>query len=468
LTGINFRNVKLLYASVTLISLIVTAGLFYSVIPARVREGNKPRTGSWLELYYYTFYLEKNPRFFLIRDGLKVARQHFWLGSGPGTFRLTFAPVQSLDHAQVEPNGLYDSPHNNYLYILCTRGVFTLGVHLGILILIMKGGWKMLQRPQQVPLKDRFLAMALMSSMGIYVIWSLASFDSLSTLPTTFTLFALFSCLYSSHFPWVPSERWQKGLTWATRLFILAMIPLALAGIYYPYRIYKADQFFNLAKSARLATGRALADDEMGKAARLHDATVKLMTLATQANPYESSYYLEWMESNLEIYDHTADPRYVEDIMNLRERAYRHSWIPQKINHSMMRYYAMQKNIPAAISEGEQALNYTPHSTVLLNHLGKLYLMLKTERSLSQARESFDHVLRVDPRNEEALMAEAEMALKNNQFQLAGELAIRSGLRPPTNTEKIKKFLQLVERRSNAFNALPANPQTTNSANSAR
>ncbi|WP_197081055.1 O-antigen ligase family protein [Gordoniibacillus kamchatkensis] len=92
-------------------------------------------------------------RWYIWKASLPLIKEHFWLGSGPNTFRHVFHPGIDPDYKKyIGTAKIYDA-NNDYLQIALTMGVPTLIVYLLFLFMVLHSGFKkarMLKGDQQI------------------------------------------------------------------------------------------------------------------------------------------------------------------------------------------------------------------------------------------------------------------------------------------------------------------------------
>ena len=81
-------------------------------------------------------------RLLLWRDTLRMAGEHWAVGSGPETFSVQFPRYQSADLARAYPDFYHESPHNIFLDALATQGILGLAVLLALGALSFRAGWR--------------------------------------------------------------------------------------------------------------------------------------------------------------------------------------------------------------------------------------------------------------------------------------------------------------------------------------
>ncbi len=81
-------------------------------------------------------------RLLLWRDTLRMAGEHWAVGSGPETFSVQFPRYQSADLARAYPDFYHESPHNIFLDALATQGILGLAVLLALGALAFRTGWR--------------------------------------------------------------------------------------------------------------------------------------------------------------------------------------------------------------------------------------------------------------------------------------------------------------------------------------
>ncbi len=103
-----------LTATATLLLVALTMAFYFTPAGARLRArafwASEDRLGG--------------SRLLLWRDSLRMSGKHWLLGYGPETFAVEFPLHQSLDLARAFPDFYHESPHNIFLDVLVSKGVF--------------------------------------------------------------------------------------------------------------------------------------------------------------------------------------------------------------------------------------------------------------------------------------------------------------------------------------------------------
>jgi O-antigen ligase len=175
--------------------------------------------------------LRGGARFWLWRDSLRMAGQHFIVGFGPETFGLEFPRYQSVELSSAYPDFYHESPHNIFLDALVSDGIPGLSILAGFAAL----GWLAARRAaRQGQPAAPYLASALVAGLtaGLFVCF---------TLPGALYFYATVAMLTGLAIP--PATSWAEPRSrfWEqTPAFALALTAVATF-LYFAVRLTAAD-----------------------------------------------------------------------------------------------------------------------------------------------------------------------------------------------------------------------------------
>jgi O-antigen ligase/tetratricopeptide (TPR) repeat protein len=435
-TGIKYKNPSILFG------IIITICLMTSV-PLNIYKGKEG--ASLRKIYFQIFHFDENPRYFLFRDSLKVIKDHFFFGTGEGTYRIAYMPYKSLENEIAEPKANYDSPHNNYLTIFATQGFFAFLCYMSIFVIFVRNGLKMIFRGD-LSKEDRMLVIVLLSSFSSYLIWSMSSFDSNVTNPIVFTIYACFSSLYY----FLSRENYSTPVFETTIISVvkiivaLILIPLAFLSIWSTQQIYTADQHY--AKAVRIkksALIRGQKSKEQG--IRYMSAARAEINKALEYNHRESFYNVDQADVLFNLFKMTENKSYIPEVYKFLKKGKVHSWDPGKYYLVRMKLELAQGKKDEAIKYAETVLHDLPYNYIVRSQLGYLYFQRKTAEAFRKALEHFKIALQVRPQDTISLAYSGEIYLRAGKFQLAKLFAKRALQYAGKGREQIKNLLKRID-----------------------
>jgi len=100
-------------------------------------------------------------------------------GIGIETYRYAFMSHKSKVLEALDPMTNHDNPHNNYLYVLASCGLFGLFAYCWLLWRLLSTAWRRFRDPER-DRADRAVAFGVVCSFFSYSIYSIAGFDSVA------------------------------------------------------------------------------------------------------------------------------------------------------------------------------------------------------------------------------------------------------------------------------------------------
>lgn len=371
----------------SLIALSLLAGLV--IFPLTLNQEFRQRATSisrWKE----------QPRLYLWRDTLPLIQKYPILGSGPETFRVSFMPYKSLKLATMERNVNYDNPHNHFLYLWATTGLFGIAAFLFIIFCCFSEAMKKIKTDK--PFMPPPLSLGIITSLEAYIIAMLTGIDTIPTIFYFYTLAALIAGGYNCEGTTI------RGATRFTvkRYFLIALALIFVLACYDSYRCVHADRL-------ALTALRSFKREHLS----LPEAHA-LLKRSCSLLPRQSFYPLQLGAVCLKIAQ--SEPNNgaaLRESLEWGYRSLRHSWSPENSYHLLSMCYLYGRHFSTSKRIARQGLALDPNNVALRSTL-----------ALSLAHQG---------RHKEALK-EVEMALSINPSQVTA-VAIKKWLTvtPPTN-----------------------------------
>ncbi|MCK5072928.1 MAG: O-antigen ligase family protein, partial [Bacteriovoracaceae bacterium] len=397
--------------------------------------------------YFSTFHFEKIPRYFLFRDSTYVIKDHFFFGTGEGTYRIAYMPYKSIENEIAEPKANYDSPHNNYLTVWATQGVFAFIAYMSIIFIFFRGAFKTISSTT-VNRDDKLLMGTLLASFFAYLLWSLTSFDSNVTNPIMIGLFASFSVLlYLIRRDEITVEsKYASKIIMVCKGFMILLIPLAILSIITVQKLYNADQHY--AKTVRFKNTaiKYLNKKEKEKAVKIMSMARREANKAISMNPRESFYHVEMADIHFNLFKLTGAKHHIQETYKFLKNSREHDWDPGKYYLVKMKLELSQGNKNEAIRYAESVLKDLPYNFIVRSQLGYLLFQRRTAKAFKKALEHFRITLRIKPNNLVSLVYTSEIYLRFGKFNLARQFANKAMVAHPSRKKQLIGLLQKINK----------------------
>lgn len=295
------------------------------------------------------FRFEESIRFQVWINTFRLIAEHFFLGVGPETFRQNFSPYNSPQLEIMTPNINFDNPHNNYLYIFASVGIFGFLAYLLILFVPVFKGIKFFLQNQNI--RGEQMTFIVCSILG-YCFWTLTGFEAMSSLPVLYFAFALFAL---GTFKNLPAKPFPTTLL-PIKILIVALIPFHAWNAYDSVQRYRADS--------------ALAYGYRNRKVITKDEMVKRHKEATLIYPNESFYALKlgdaffYRGKNHPV--KTTALEYIKLADKQADIAFNHSWAPENVCLLKIKIASTLGDLRSTGYWIDRALEHSPHTKFLV------------------------------------------------------------------------------------------------------
>ena len=399
----------------------------------------------------------------------------FPFGIGMETYRYAFMSHKSKLLEALDPMTNHDNPHNNYLYVLASYGIFGLLAYAWLLWRLLSTAWRRFTATE-LSRTDRAIALGVVTSFTSYAGYSIAGFDSVACSVFLYFLLGCTAVYFAPTFadgarrPILVHARrqWHRfrgrpdpapstvpvGVTIAVAAVL--GIPL-LHSLHSIQRIYRADSAF------------------VQRSGRTYDAKIKDTLEAIALNPEESFYRQNLGSTYAEAartYRRAAGEarqrgetakakgmlaqgrKYLAKSETALHAALNHAWAPENIFIAQFQgKYAWQQPEEAERAL-ERALEHSPHLGPVRANLA--VLKLTHRKAYEEALVDCLWVLDVDPNNMHALRTCARsyhQLGKLDEAKVYFDRAKKKAPRDPTLAAYLRDYDRSVQAAKTASSA---------------
>jgi len=441
-TGIALKISTAIYVTIFILTMMI-------IIPLNIYTSKDSFAGKYFSIFHY----EDLPRYYLLRDSIYVIKKNFFLGTGEGTYRIAYMPHKSLQNEIAEPKANYDSPHNNYLTVLATQGIFAFLAYLAIFVLIFKKGIQAVISPD-IHNNDKYLVITFLTIFFSYLVWSLASFDSDVTNPVMVGLYASYSYLIYELFYKNDTFFNEQKIIFATKILMIILIPFAALSVYQSYLIYQADAFYGMGLRIKNSSIKYLSSANPTDKQTALNVLTKANTLIAKAleyNPKESFYNVEMADLHHSLYVLTGDQYHLDQIYKYLDLSAIHSWDPGKYYMVKVKTELTRGRNQEAIKYATEVLKDLPHNAIVRSQLGYMLFKEGGADNFKQALVHFERALKVDKTNLLALVYTSEIFLRFGKFEAARMFAQKSMAAYPEKSNEIKGLLARIDTMEKTY-----------------
>lgn len=442
-TGIEFKRATHLYIGIFAVCMAI-------IVPLKIYASKD----GFVNKYFSIFHYEELPRYYLIRDSIYVIKKHFFFGTGEGTYRIAYMPHKSLKNEIAEPKANYDSPHNNFLTVFATQGVFAFIAFMAIFVLIFRKGIQAIADPN-IKNEDKHLVVTILAAIFSYLVWSLASFDSNVTNPIMVGLYAAFSFLIYELYYKNDNIPKEKECIVGTKVLMGIIIPFAILSIYQSYIIYQGDINYGMGLRIKKAAGRYIKSKdpkERQKGKMILNKAKQYLKKAIKYNPNESFYNIEMADLHHSLFVMNGDRYTMQEIYKYLKLGQVHSWDPGKHYMVKMKTELTRGRRKVAIDHATSVLKDLPHNSIVRSQLGFLLFKEGGAENFKKALKHFERALKVDKRNLISLIYTSEILLRFGKFEVAKNYAIRAIKLHPAKRHQINGLLRRIQETQKKFN----------------
>lgn len=334
-------------------------------------------------------------RFYIWQTGLRIIKEHPFLGVGPDALRLVSPQFEKIEFIRTEGgrNCLIDKAHNEILDMAITRGLLGLAAYFWIIILLFIFAYKTYSSIKE---ENRILLVGVLSAIVSYLVQNEVGFGIIGTS-------SLFWLLLGMAIPiGMPKPQLTKPIKLPAIIRLVICIPLLIL-IYYlislSFRPYKADIYYKngLAMVSYNNIDQAIAsyekaleyyDEEFyyGEVLNAYnikfDKTQDIQWLnrlidkgeeAVRCNPLHPYYYNLLSSSYGQKYIRTGDETYAHKSIEASKMALKYKPLFADPYNNMAAIYVRQGKYEEATKEMEQASLLFPDDANYLRILGELY-----------------------------------------------------------------------------------------------
>lgn len=196
--------------------------------------------------------LPKTARWLLWRDSFKAFWFHPLTGSGIATFSNMFEYVISYELKNMDPRNYYDHAHSVYIHTLCTMGILGLVTYV---IFLFYGIISALRAyfNNDVIRNDRYLFLAVFSSLTGFSLFALADFEDTTILLYLFVILAMLKTVYNRYydirFSAALNEKSLNTISYARNVLFIVIMLYCNYNIYNIYNDLKADSYYREGKN---------------------------------------------------------------------------------------------------------------------------------------------------------------------------------------------------------------------------
>lgn len=179
---------------------------------------------------------ENNTRFILWRDSINVFTKYPITGSGVAAFSMAFEEFYSTKLRLVESSSYFDHPHNNFLNILYTMGVFGIVAYMLIIIQSIRICLRYLFNNGRK--EHKMIYTSFLISIAGYCAYGLTNFDDLTIVIYFFVLISLIKSFDRNNIQAVKIHK---------IIFFIVTIPMfifLISNAYIAINNLRADRFF--------------------------------------------------------------------------------------------------------------------------------------------------------------------------------------------------------------------------------
>lgn len=405
-------------------------------------------------------------------------------GIGIETYRFAFMSHKSKRLEALDPMTNHDNPHNNYLYILASFGVFGLLAYLWLLWRLLSQAFRRFYDPVSMgagtTLSERAIAFGVVTSFFSYAVYSIAGFDSVACSVFFFFLLGCAAAYFEPSGAEPPRKllvglwrHWREfrsqdndvpaaAPVWATVAVALVGVGLLGHTVIGGYTIYRAERAFvgdgprsrnpeayYVAKAKGIQAAIALHPNESFYRQNLGSTYLDLMRLyrrqAQQAMKQGKRPVAQGAAQKLSKYGKRAKVALYS--------ALAHAWAPENIYISLFQVYYQENNLEMAQESLRQALSHSPHLGAVRANLAALEFQTKDyERAIADC----EWVLSIEPKNPTAHRTLVQTYLAQNELGKA-ESALKTAR---GRLRKDKAIGQLAKRLASAKAAATSTAST--------
>ncbi len=363
--------------------------------------------------------VSNNPRFVLWQDSFNIFFKYPLLGTGIAVFSSAFEEFYSNRLRLLERTGYFDHPHNNYLYMLYSMGLFGLLAYLSLLVQSIRRCIINIFKKNETEVKIKFTAFLVF--LTGYCVYGLTNFDDISILLYFFVFIAALKSL--------DTEK-TKEFAINSKILTAVAIPLILI---FTYSIYdsindlKADRYFKLGNNLIKQGKFAEAVYNMNTAIAMNDHYTDYK-YALAYTVYRQCFSSENMTRESKINLLNQAERQVEGLKNS------HYYINECNGLLSLIYYEMDREAEAKILENEVLQKDSVNITYRIN-LARYYIK---KGDLKKAEELMDVVMELRPKSLDAYLTSAYLNFKTGNMEISRMYCEQILIAEPGNQFAIK------------------------------
>ena len=237
-----FKQVETEYKKKIRFSLLVFASIAVLFIVFGIISSNS----LYFQRFETIFSSWDNPRFLLWRDSFELFKSYPLTGTGIAMFPAAFESFYSLELRIADTLRTFDNPHNNFIHILCTMGIFGFIAFVMIIVQAVKVSWKSIISSEKAK-KEKVLYLSFLVMFCGYVVYGMTNFDDINSMFYIFVFLAILKSVYNQD----KDHNYTGFILYKFKKFIapiaFIIIIFCIYNFYMTFNELKADRYFRTA-----------------------------------------------------------------------------------------------------------------------------------------------------------------------------------------------------------------------------
>lgn len=197
------------------------------------------------------------------KGALKIWRDYPIFGTGPETFALSYFKYKPQEHNLIsEWDFVYNKAHNEFLNYLANTGIIGLSGYLAIIIVTIIQASKIIFRKNKN--EDRNYIIGIISGYIGFLVTNIFGF---SVVATSFLFFIYPALIFKLTIPEKNEENKEKK---QNKIALLFPALIAIILVFQVFKYWKADFYYNKAKTQNLAKNYKIAENYILEARKLN------------------------------------------------------------------------------------------------------------------------------------------------------------------------------------------------------
>lgn len=321
------------------------------------------------------------------RTSLKAISSRPWLGWGPETQRLIFAPLRERFFVDLEgANRIADRSHNQVLNVTYSFGALGLLAYFWIIAMLLFLSFSRLRKVKE---PNFFLLSGILAGLLGYLIQEQFAFSVIGVTPLFWLLLGSNASLLEESDSSVEHKFQSNEL----RYFLMAAAAfLVIWGGFFSLRLAAADVFY------RNAIRASQAGDHYG--------SISSFRRAAELNPWEVRYLFSYGEKAKNISVNYRQPFLLEEALSAYERGLARYPVDYDLYYGLGNIYFAkaflngERDYSKAREAYQKAIAYEPYFVEAYVWLGKTYM---AEGGIDSAIQNLEEAISISPRSIAAL-----------------------------------------------------------------